>query len=125
MWLILTSFCCSCTCPIWNQISSSVNGGGGEFTIYLKHYKLLVNLRDIHVCKTNLQALSIFGLLLVYYAQSEVYLVRFLEVGLHLHDLGESLFSVVEGAVPVVQNTNPIPQLRFLDDISSLMGKRG
>lgn len=32
-----TSFCCSWTWPIWNQMSSSVKGLGGELTMYLKH----------------------------------------------------------------------------------------
>ena len=32
-----TSFCCSWTWPIWNHMSSSVNGLGGFVTMYLKH----------------------------------------------------------------------------------------
>lgn len=35
----LTSFCCSWTWPTWNQMSSSVRGRGGSFTMYLKHCK--------------------------------------------------------------------------------------
>src|SRR5690554_6809942 len=33
-----TSFCCSWTCPIWNQMSASVNGRGGVCKMYRKHY---------------------------------------------------------------------------------------
>ena len=29
----LTSFCCSCTWPIWNQMSSSLRGRGGSATM--------------------------------------------------------------------------------------------
>lgn len=64
---------------------------------------------------TYVQALIELLLLLVYYTQAEVNLVCLLEVGLHAHDLGEGLLGVLEGAVAVVQDTNAVPKLRFLN----------
>jgi hypothetical protein len=36
------------------------------------------------------------------------------EVGLHLHDLGERLFGMVQRAISVIENANPVPEARFL-----------
>jgi hypothetical protein len=69
---------------------------------------------------TYVQTLVEFLLLLVDYAQAKVDLVRLLEVGFHAHDLGEGLFGMFQGAIAVVQNADPIPQLRFLHKCQSL-----
>ena len=36
------------------------------------------------------------------------------EVGLHFHDLGERLFSMVQRAISVIEDANPVPEARFL-----------
>ena len=64
-----------------------------------------------------LQALLVFRLLFVDYAESEIDFVGFLEVGLHAHDLGKCLFCVFQGAISIVQDTNAIPQLGFLQTV--------
>lgn len=52
--------------------------------------------------------------MLVYYTEAEVDLVRLLEVRLHAHDLRESLFCVLQGAIAVVEYAYAIPKLRLL-----------
>lgn len=69
-------------------------------------------------CPTHLKTLAILLLLLVYYTESEVYLVGLLEAGLHLHDLGESFLGMVQGSVAIVQDADSVPELRFLRDWS-------
>ena len=83
--------------------------------MYLKHW---VHVRRGHAnvfANTYIQTLVELLLLLVYYAEAEVDLVCLLEVGLHAHDLGEGLLRVLKGAVAVVQDTNAVPKLRFLN----------
>lgn len=63
---------------------------------------------------TYVQTLVELLLLLVYYTQTEIDLIRFFEVGLHAHNLGEGLFGMLKRAVAVVENANAIPELRFL-----------
>jgi len=53
-------------------------------------------------------------LLFVYYSEPEVDFVCLLKIGLNVHNLRESLFSVVVAAIPVVQNADAIPQHRVL-----------
>ena len=60
------------------------------------------------------ERLAILLLLLIDYAKPEVYFVGLVEVRLHLHDLGEGLFGVVQRAVAVIQNAYAIPQSGFL-----------
>ena len=80
-------------------MSSSVRGGGGELTMYLKHYQ---------TCQVNFVSCAMRGgssmylkarvkllLLLVDYTQAEVNLVGLLKVWLHLHNLREGLFGVI------------------------------
>ena len=96
-------------------MSSSVRGGGGELTMYLKHCDLVSGIaRRDKLMATYIQTLAELLLLFVYNTESEVDLVGLLKVGLHLHDLRECLFGVVQRSVPVVQDTNPVPQLGFL-----------
>ena len=64
-----------------------------------------------------LKTLAKFGQLLVYYAESEVNLIGFLEIRLHLHHLGESFLGMLEGAVSVVKDADAIPEFRFLFSI--------
>lgn len=61
-----------------------------------------------------LEGAAVLGLLLVYYAEAEVYLMRLVKVGLHLHDLGKGLLGVIEGAIAVVQDADAIPEPGFL-----------
>src|SRR6266566_1473221 len=96
-------------------MSSSVNGAGGEWTMYLKHcISSEMASADRGVLRAYLEALAVLLLLLVYYAEPEVYFVGLLEVGLHLHDLGESLLGVVQRSVSVVENADAVPELGLL-----------
>ena len=63
---------------------------------------------------TDFETLLKFLLLLVDYAQPEVDLVCLLKIGLHTHDLREGFLGVFQGAIAVIEYTNPVPQLRFL-----------
>lgn len=112
----LTSFCCSCTWPIWNHISSSVNGRGGSWTMYLKHYLVSQLLRHgtTRPVHTHLQALAKLLLLLVDDAQAKVDFVGLFEIRLHAHDLGKGLLGMLEGAVAIVEDANAIPEFGFL-----------
>lgn len=56
-----------------------------------------------------LKTLVILLLLFVDYAKTEVDLVGLLEIRLHLHDLGEGLFGMVQRPVSVVENTDTVP----------------
>ena len=95
-------------------MSSSVRGRGGLVTMYLKHCcRVRARFEDLFAC-TYVQTLVELLLLLVYYTQAEVDFVCLLEVGLHAHNLGESLFGVLKGAIAVVQNTNAVPKFGFL-----------
>ena len=58
---------------------------------------------------THLQTLVVFLLLLVYYSKTKVYLIRFLKVWLHLHDLRECLFGMFKGAITIIQDANTVP----------------
>lgn len=101
-------------------MSSSVRGCGGELTIYLKHFGTCQHApqeEKIPVsCSAYLKTLAVLGLLLVYYAQAKVDLVGLFEIWLHLHDLRKGFLGVIQRAIPVVQNTNAIPQFRLLTD---------
>lgn len=57
-----------------------------------------------------LETRAILLLLFVYYTQSKVNLVRLVECRLHLHDLGEGLFGMLERAVPVVEYADAVPK---------------
>lgn len=64
--------------------------------MYLKHW---VHVRRGHAnvfANTYIQTLVELLLLLVYYAEAEVDLVCLLKIGLHAHDLRESLFGVLQ-----------------------------
>lgn len=58
---------------------------------------------------TYIQTLLVFLLLFVDYAEAKVDLVCFLKVGLHVHDLRKCFFGMLEGAIPIIQNADPIP----------------
>src|SRR2546423_6260492 len=62
---------------------------------------------------TCLQALLKFLLLLVYYTESEVYLICLFEVGLHPHHLAESLFGMLKGAISIIEDANSVPKFRL------------
>lgn len=61
-----------------------------------------------------LQTLTILLLLLVDYTKPEIDLVCFVEAGFHLHDLGEGFFRVIQGSIPIVQDTDTVPETRLL-----------
>jgi hypothetical protein len=63
---------------------------------------------------TYLQALLKFLLLLVYYTQPEIDLIRLFKVGLHPHHLTKSLFGVLERAISIIQDPNSVPEFRLL-----------
>ena len=63
---------------------------------------------------THLQALLKLLLLLVYYSKPEIYFIRFFEVGLHSHDLAESLFGVLKRTISIIKYTDSIPQFWLL-----------
>lgn len=48
-------------------------------------------------------------LLLIYNTQPEIDLIRLLEIRGHVHDFGESFFSVIQTAVAVVKDTYAVP----------------
>lgn len=59
-------------------------------------------------------------LLFVNYAKTEIDLVGLFEVWLHAHDLRESLFSMFERSVAIVEDANPVPKLGFLYCVRAL-----
>ncbi len=61
-----------------------------------------------------LERLVVLLLLLVNYAEAEINFMGLVKVGLHLHDLGEGLLSMLERAVSVVQDADTIPKSRLL-----------
>lgn len=66
-----------------------------------------------------LEALVILLLLLVDYTQAKVDFICLVEIGLHLHDLRESLLGMLEGAIAIVEDANAIPEFGFLSHVSS------
>lgn len=59
--------------------------------------------------ETYFQALIVLLLLLVDDTETEVDLVRFLEIGLHSHDLREGFFGMLQRSVAVIQYPDSIP----------------
>ena len=68
---------------------------------------------------TYLETLVVLVLLLVYDTQTEVDLVGLFELGGHTHDLRKGLLGMIQRAVAIVQNTNTVPQLGFLQEINN------
>ena len=78
-------------------MSSSVRGGGGELTMYLKHWELVSD--SIWLDKalvTYIQTLRKLLLLLVNYAKPEINFVGLFKVRLHLHNLRECFLGVLQ-----------------------------
>jgi hypothetical protein len=67
---------------------------------------------------TYVQTLIELLLLLVNYAKTEVYLVSFFKIRLHAHDLRKGLFGMLERAIAIVEDTNTVPELGFLETVS-------
>jgi hypothetical protein len=63
---------------------------------------------------TYVQTLIKLLLLLVDYAETEVYLIGLLEVWLHAHNLRKGLLGMLERAIAVVQDADAVPELGFL-----------
>lgn len=76
----------------------------------LKHCSV-VSGRNLPVirCRTYIKTLFVLLLLLVDYAQAKVYFIRLLKVRLHLHDLRKRFLGVLQGSIPIVEDTNAIP----------------
>ena len=85
--------------------------------MYLKHLKTVSKaepaIYTLYIW-TYLQALVELLLLLVDYTQSEVDFVGLFEVRGHSHNLRESFLRMIKRAIAVIEDTNPIPQFRFL-----------
>lgn len=58
-----------------------------------------------------------FLLLLVNYAEAKVDFICLFKFWFHAHDLGESLFGMLERTVSIVEDTDAIPELWFLDAV--------
>ena len=63
---------------------------------------------------TYLKRLPVFLLLLVDYAQPEIYLVGLVKIWRHAHYLRKGFLCMLQRSISVVQNTNPVPESRFL-----------
>jgi hypothetical protein len=98
-------------------MSSSVSGRGGFSTIYLKHYEVVRAGNRYIAASTYVQTLVELLLLLVYYAEAEVNLVGLFKCRLHSHDLRKSLFSMLERSIAIVEDSDAVPELRFLDTV--------
>lgn len=64
---------------------------------------------------TYLKTLVILLLLFVDYAEAEVNLICLVKIGRHAHDLRERLFSMLQGPIAIIQDTNSVPQRWLLD----------
>lgn len=58
---------------------------------------------------THFKTLLEFLLLLVNDPKSEVNFVRLLKIWLHSHHLGKGFLGVFQGAVPIVEDADPVP----------------
>ena len=79
------------------------------------HQQLLAYSRKTSI---YLQALRVLLLLLVDYPKTEVNFIGLVKVWLHEHHLRKGFFGVLERAVSVVEDTDPIPEFRFLQRVS-------
>ena len=59
--------------------------------------------------RTHFETLLELLLLLVDYPKPEIDFIRFLEVGLHAHDLRERFLCMLQRAVPIVEYTDAVP----------------
>lgn len=83
--------------------------------MYRKHLGASQHKKQKHAAfHAYLQALGELLLLLVYNSQSEIDLICFFEPRLHSHDLGESLFCVLQATVSIIEDSYAIPQFGFL-----------
>lgn len=80
----------------------------------LKHCSQSVKISHGSWRLTYIQALSKLLLLLVYYTQTKVNLVGLLEVRRHAHDLRKCFLCVIKRTIAIVEDTNAVPQFRFL-----------
>ena len=66
--------------------------------------------RRVHNVLEAFKRLLVLLLRLINDTQSEVDLMSLVEVRLHLHDLGEGLFGMIQGTITVIQDTNAVPK---------------
>lgn len=68
---------------------------------------------------TYVKRLLVLVLLLVDYAETEIYLMSLVKVGVHGHDLRECFLCMVQRAIAIIKNTYAIPKPRFLQSTDS------
>lgn len=83
--------------------------------------RLATRIKSGHKTRTYLKTLNPLVLLFVYYTESEVDLICFLEIRLYVHNLRERFFGVIVAAISIVQYTNTIPQHRILRCLVSIL----
>jgi hypothetical protein len=108
---------------------SVVRGHGQSGTIYLPPSTDLADRKrcngstsitlvrahlEVICSKAYLQALLILLLLFIDYTKSEVNFVCLLKIGFHPHHLRKGFFGMFQRSVSVIEDTDPIPQFRFL-----------
>jgi hypothetical protein len=57
----------------------------------------------------TLETLRVFLLLLVDYTKAKVDFIGLFKVRLHAHNLRKGLFSMLQRAIAIIENANPIP----------------
>jgi hypothetical protein len=82
--------------------------------MYLKHWYAVSVCMVVQDIGTHVQTLVELLLLLVDYAEAKVDLVGLFEVGFHAHHLREGFFGMLKRSVAVIQDSNPVPELGFL-----------
>src|ERR1700732_4042410 len=85
-----------------------VKGSGGVFKMYSKH-----------CCQYDHEGgysdrLLEFLLLLVYDSEAEVDFIPLAMIGVNVKNVGECLFSVIEGGISIIQQTDAIPNIWIL-----------
>jgi hypothetical protein len=75
---------------------------------------ILKALTSVNKQRTYSDRLLQFFLLLVYNAQAKVNFIAFLVVRLDIKDVRESFFGVVKRGIAIIQQTDPVPDIRIL-----------
>ena len=85
--------------------------------MYLKHWSPLVNSFEHALTPvTYVKRLLVLLLSLVDDAKTEVDFVGLVKIGGHGHDVGERLLGMVQRTIPIVKDTDAIPQARILNN---------
>jgi hypothetical protein len=86
----------------------------------LKHSQQGLNSNRGFNMDPYIQTVAELLLLLVNYAQAEVNFVGLFKVRGHTHNLGESLLGMVERTIPIVEDTNSIPEFWLLQSTAAV-----